>query len=226
MNKRMAKPQWVGASGLIVLILFALLLVSLAGWPHAVHADWRSLSGPLPAFANAPNFAISPDSTTVVFLVDRDTDDVQELYAVPITGTIPIKLNPPLVDGGDVERFAFAPDGQSVIYIADQAVDNRRELYSVPVIGGTAITLSAPLVAGGNVIKTGNMSYASAMARRPSHRQPRNPLRNPRKNLLRSQPKNLLGNLPRSQQRSRQANPPKSQQANRFGHTCRRCTTR
>ncbi len=127
-------------------------LLALALLPQPAHADWRSLSGGfLPTFVGGVNFQISPDSRSVVFIADKDTDDVNELYAVPMTGTTPIKLNPSLANGGDVQNFQFTPDGQFVIYRADQAVDNRLELYRVPIGGGQAITLNTTLVSGGNV---------------------------------------------------------------------------
>jgi Tol biopolymer transport system component len=70
---------------------------------------------------------------------------------VPLTGTTPIKLNPPLAAGGVVNLFQISPDGSHVIYLADQDVDQRRELYSVPIAGGPAVKLNGPLVSGGNV---------------------------------------------------------------------------
>lgn len=137
-----------------VLATIALIASGLASTLQPAHADWRSLSGGfLPAFAGVLNFKISPDSRWVAFTVDKDTDDVTELYAVSITGTTPIRLNPILVNGGDVgaSRFAFTPDSKYVIYIADQEVDNRAELYRVPVSGGDSVKLNTPLVSGGNV---------------------------------------------------------------------------
>jgi len=155
-----------GKAGLAIVIATALL--TFAVWPQPAHADWRSLSGGfLPAFSGSMNFQISPDSRTVAFIADKDADDVDELYAVPITGTTPIKLNPPLVAGGEVENFQFTPDGQFVIYRADQEVDQRIELYRVPVGGGMATKLNAALVAGGNVTSfkiapdTGRIAYVA-----------------------------------------------------------------
>lgn len=156
--------QHVSTASSIAVCAVALLACALP--PQPAHADWRSLSGGLlPAFTGSPSFQISPDSRTVAFTADKDTDGVNELYAVPITGTTPIKLNPPLVANGDVENFQFTTDGQFVIYRADQEVDQRIELYRVPVGGGMATKLNAPLAAGGNVMgfkiapDTGRIAY-------------------------------------------------------------------
>jgi Tol biopolymer transport system component len=136
----------------LLVITLSTALVAAVAWPHGARAEWRSLSGGfLPEFSDGATFAISPDSRTVAFIADKDVDDVKELYAVPVHGTTPVKLNPPLVSGGNVQSFQWTPDGAAVLYLAEQEVDNRVELYRVPVDGGDAVKLNAPLVAGGNV---------------------------------------------------------------------------
>ena len=55
---------------------------------------------------NAPNrtaFAISPDGARVVYMADQDVDETFELYSVPVEGppASGVKLNPPLVSGGN-----------------------------------------------------------------------------------------------------------------------------
>src|SRR5262245_26831783 len=97
MNARSAKVRLLGSIWMITLFVVIALTISLSLWPKSARADWRNLSGLLPAFVSRVDYAISPDSRTVVFMGDIDSNDVTELYAVPITGTTPIKLNPPLV---------------------------------------------------------------------------------------------------------------------------------
>lgn len=148
-----ARPHWLGEWRSIKLGVLVATVICVGLSPLTALAEWHSLTGTLPAHTGNVNYIISPDSRTVAFAADIDTDDVDELYAVPITGTTPIKLNPPLVEGGDVRssRIAFSPDSQSVIYLADQEVDNRVEMFSVPAGGGLAAKLNPPLTAGGNV---------------------------------------------------------------------------
>lgn len=83
-------------------------------------------------------FKISNDSQWVVYVADQDTNNVNELYRVPITGGASVKLNATLVGSGDVDVFGFqiSSDSQRVVYLADQDVDNEVELYSVPLTGG------------------------------------------------------------------------------------------
>ncbi len=103
---------------------------------------------------------VSSDGQRVVYVADHDTDEVEELYSVPIDGSLPpVKLNGPFVAGGDVSfsglgaaRFRISPDASRVVYRADQQVDERFELYSVPIDGSaSAVKLNGPLVAGGDV---------------------------------------------------------------------------
>lgn len=85
-----------------------------------------------------------------------------ELFSVPLDGSAsPVRLNPPLVPGGDVfqantlnGQFVNAtPDGVWAVYEADQEVDGVRELFAVPADGSRpAVKLSGPLPPGGNVV--------------------------------------------------------------------------
>ena len=105
-----------------------------------------------PLFDVTPGgFLISADSATVVYIADGDTDEVFELYSVPIGGGAATKINGPLVAGGDLVDFGISSDSTTVIYSAEQDVDLVIELYSVPMGGGAVIKLNGPLVAGGDV---------------------------------------------------------------------------
>lgn len=94
----------------------------------------------------AYDIQISADSSRVVYLADQDTNDVSELYSVPIGGGASIKLNGPLASGGDVrEDFRISPDGSRVVFRADQETDQVFDLFSVPIAGGMAVRLNEPL---------------------------------------------------------------------------------
>jgi len=112
------------------------------------------LNGNLVSGGDVSIFQISPDSSRVVYRADQDTDNVFELYSVPLGGeTAGIKLNSNLVSGGDVSIFQISPGGNRVVYGADQDAFTRLELYSVSINGptGSAIKLNGPLVANGEV---------------------------------------------------------------------------
>ncbi|MDR4504219.1 MAG: hypothetical protein MRK01_05405 [Candidatus Scalindua sp.] len=107
------------------------------------------------------DFEISRDSNRVVYRGDQDTDNVSELYSVPLDGsTSPIKLNGSLVNGGDVYwDFEISPDSNRVVYRGDQDTDNVSELYSVPLDGSTSpIKLNSSLVSGGDVYRNFEIS--------------------------------------------------------------------
>jgi hypothetical protein len=98
-------------------------------------------------------FQVSPDSSRVVYLSDQETNDVHELYSVPLDGSgSPVKLNGSLVLWGDVLSFQISADSSRVVYRADQDTDGVVELYSRPLDGsGSPVKLNGSLVGGGSV---------------------------------------------------------------------------
>ena len=103
------------------------------------------------SISDVDSFVISPDSSTVVYLSDETTDNVREIYAVPIGGGSSLRLNGALVANGDVRNFTISPDGSTVVYLADQDDDTVTELYSVPITGGADIKLNSALPPNGDV---------------------------------------------------------------------------
>ncbi|MEO7794485.1 MAG: hypothetical protein ABIV06_06900, partial [Thermoanaerobaculia bacterium] len=96
-------------------------------------------------------FAISPDSSRVVYLVDQDTVGQLELYSVPIGGGVATKLNPALAPNRDVIRFQISTTSDRVYYTADALTTLRYELFGVSIDGGSSTKLSAPLQIDNNV---------------------------------------------------------------------------
>ncbi len=139
---------------------FELFLVPSDGSAPAV-----KLNAPLVAGGDAdictsdvvPHPSFTPDGLRFLYRADQTQDEVFELYSVPVDlSSPPVKLNGPLVAGGDVSYFAacffVGPDGGRVLYHADQETDQIYELYSVPADGSAAaIKLNGPLAAGGSV---------------------------------------------------------------------------
>ena len=103
------------------------------------------------AISDVRRFAISPDSSTVVYLSDGDTNDIDEIYAVPVEGGSQERLNGSLTAGGEVRQFAISGDSSTVVYRADQDTEEVYELYKVSLTGGADSKLSKSLVAGGDV---------------------------------------------------------------------------
>ncbi len=103
-------------------------------------------------------FRFSPDSSALAYVADENTNDLVEFFLVELASpAVSIKLNGPLVAGGDISTdFAFTPGGTALIYVADQDTDDVFELYRVErATPGTTVKLNAPLVAGGNVQSPG-----------------------------------------------------------------------
>jgi hypothetical protein len=131
--------------------------VPIAGPPSAR----VKLNGPMAAgggvVADVEAFAISPNAARVVYRADQATDGVVELYSVPIAGpaSAGVKLNPPLVAGGNAGGFRISPNSSRVVYVADQQIDEVHELFSVPIAGpaSSGVKLNGALVAGGDVVR-------------------------------------------------------------------------
>jgi cellulose 1,4-beta-cellobiosidase len=89
-----------------------------------------------------------------VFIADKNTPGVPELFVADEAGTTVVNLSGVLVPGGQVLRSAapFSPDGSKVAFIAEKDTVGVRELYVVPSTGGAAVKVSLPLGSGGNVL--------------------------------------------------------------------------
>ena len=108
---------------------FQLLAVPISG------GEIRDLSGPLVdggglymGFDRQARFAVSSNGYAV-FMAEKDTAGVVELYSVPLAGGEPIKLSDIPVVGGDVQSFLISPDGNYVIFRGDLASNNQFEVW-------------------------------------------------------------------------------------------------
>lgn len=112
--------------------------------PSDASAAPVKLNPPLPAGSQLSyGFALAADDG-VVFKADATTRGVIELYSAPLLGGAAVKLNGPLVFGGDVAIDTFqvpdgayrvSGDGRVVAYVADQEENNVLELYAGPTRG-------------------------------------------------------------------------------------------
>ena len=115
---------------------------------------WVKLSGLLPSGGNVEDWGvqISPDSSRVVYFAEQESYDLYELFSAPIgVGGSAVKLNGPLISGGEVSFFEISPDSSRVVYGADQQSDGVYELYSVPIGGGSWLKLNGAMISGGDV---------------------------------------------------------------------------
>lgn len=103
--------------------------------------------------ALAAGYMFSPDGSLIGYMAEQDTVDVRELYVVQVSAPgVSVKLNEPMVAGGDLCDFQFSPDSAQVAFCADKDTDGVIELFHVEVaVPGVNTRLSAPLVAGGRV---------------------------------------------------------------------------
>lgn len=98
-------------------------------------------------------FQWSPDSNSLLYRADQETDDVFELYRVGADGTNRIKVSGSMTAEGDVSKYTFgwSPDGTRLYYQADKETDQVHELYAVDADGSDPAKLNGPLPTGGFV---------------------------------------------------------------------------
>ena len=123
-------------------LAFALPLILCLVFPATAFAadPWTKLSGSMQPYADVEEFEISPDSATVVYTADAHSDELYNLYSVPVGGGDPFRLSNLKTSGSQPERVEFyriSPDSTRVVYIGSQDEAGLLELYSVP-IGGPA----------------------------------------------------------------------------------------
>jgi len=84
----------------------------------------------------------------VYYRADQDTDGILELYRADLKKGGVLKLNGPIVPGGNVVGYTVGPKGNYVVYRADQETDQVFELYGSNVKTGASMKLSPPLAPG------------------------------------------------------------------------------
>jgi len=89
--------------------------------------------------AAGTSFQITPDGETVVFLADRDLDNIEELYSVPIVGGVPSRLSEEISAGGFITNFRISNNSQRLIYTAKPfSGQSSEEAFTVSIKGGNA----------------------------------------------------------------------------------------
>ena len=112
------------------------------------------LNGPLPPGGQVNpladrTFAITSDSSRVVYLASERDAETNELWVVDIASPGQSRrISDTLTADGDVTDFLITPDDATVIYLADQAEDEVPELWRVSIDGGSATRLSGDLESG------------------------------------------------------------------------------
>lgn len=121
----------------------------------------QNLNGPLVANGEVDSNPVtqelfSPDGSGIVFVADKDTDGLLELYYVDVvtgTATTPVKISGTQANTG-VTDIRWAPDSSSLLYRSDANSPGQFELFLVRFNGATPaapVRISGTLTAGGSV---------------------------------------------------------------------------
>jgi len=122
------QSRWKGYC-LAAILLVALL--STAARPMVTAVPARKLSGVMPEFGDVQEFRISLDGQYVVYLADQTIDEVSDLYSVPLSGGVPVRIDSGVVD------FAITPDSQTLVYSRAVATVTKvlYTMFRVPLAG-------------------------------------------------------------------------------------------
>ena len=118
--------------------------------PVKLHAD---LAPPAGSVADVVSFAITPDSSQVVFCLGQLNSRRAELWVAPVDGaTPPYRLRSEAAHPDpEVGQFLITPDGETVVFNAFSEADKVWELYSVPTDAGSPpVELSLGAVESGS----------------------------------------------------------------------------
>jgi Tol biopolymer transport system component len=114
--------------------------------PFDLSAPPVKLSGPLASsLSDVDEFAISPNSTHVIYRGDQDLYGVEELYSAPIDGSAPaVKVSAPQTFGYAILLFpreaSFTADGTTLVYKSYPG-GSYNQIYATPVDGSAPATL-------------------------------------------------------------------------------------
>lgn len=115
------------------------------------------ISGTIVANGNVDGFAlipfqITPDSSKVVFVADKDVDNRKDLYSVGITGTGLVKINGSGLAASDVKGFKIGANSDDVVYIMDADSDEVNELYATKVSAAAPVKVNSALSGSEDVL--------------------------------------------------------------------------
>jgi Tol biopolymer transport system component len=104
---------------------------------------------------NVSQFAVAPGSVKrAIFLADRETNGLTELWSTPVTGGTTVKLSGTVTAGTTgVVSMRVSPDGNWVAFVTSTTASASQQLWLVANDGTAAapVAVSGPLVATSNI---------------------------------------------------------------------------
>ena len=133
--------------------VFELYRVSLSAPGVSTKLNGQLVLCGLAVCGDVMEFAVTPDSSAVVYIADQTADDVFELFRTVLATAANSKLNPAFTTGQNVDAFVVLPNNTGVIYRANQNTPGVNELYRVlfTIAPATDRLVNPPLIAGQNV---------------------------------------------------------------------------
>lgn len=82
-------------------------------------------------------YVLTGDGKFVIFMADRNIDDVFEIFSYELATRQVVQVNSPHLQStlSTIIDFKVSPDGKWLVYISDHELDEYFEIYSVPITG-------------------------------------------------------------------------------------------
>ncbi|MFK7954621.1 MAG: hypothetical protein AB8B96_00870 [Lysobacterales bacterium] len=112
------------------------------------------LNNDLPVQGFINRFVITADSAQVIYIGSQETAQLNEVYRVPTSGGMPIKLSGNLAGTDGARGFFLSPDNQLVVTLADLNPNSSVQVLSftvTPLAGGAPQPLAGPFIENGGV---------------------------------------------------------------------------
>ena len=106
------------------------------------------LHPPLPEWASAHAFSVSPDGRYCLMQANIDQPDRYDLYSVPTAGGDLVRLTPPVREYDDLEIEMITSDGRYFVYSLFTEADDSGGLFKVALDGSDRFRIGPPLKPG------------------------------------------------------------------------------
>lgn len=110
----------------------------------AAFAEPLKISGSMQPSGNVTDSWLSPNGQYAVFIADRETPGVFDLWSATTAGGPPVKLTSFALSGNGVraEDVRITNDSARVVFVAQMGSNVEPSIWTIPITGGTATLLS------------------------------------------------------------------------------------
>lgn len=114
------------------------------------------------ALTNITSYVLTPDEQHLIFLADRVTDGVNEVFSVELDGSNLTRLNAALPGFAAITAYKISPDSDTVAILADYALDAKTEWYISRISAPSMIDITPTSNEALNFLRANNIAVFSS----------------------------------------------------------------